>query len=369
MDRHLALYPVLALGSFLLSAALSRLLAHLGPRLGLVDAPGDGKFHRRPTPLGGGIAIYLGLAPLVLFEPTRALTTLTILGGAGLVALVGLADDLRGVSAPLKFLTLVALTSLLWSLGIGANTTRIAVVDFLITVLWMTGVSSALNAIDNMDGLAAGVAAIASACFLVIALQSGQWLLGALSAALLGATSGFLLCNFPPARIFMGDTGSFLLGFLLATLGVVGDWNSNEVIAAVIPVLVLGLPIFDLGFTVVRRHLNGVTRTPLEALSHCGTDHLSHRLVGIGLSPRDAVLFLYLIAASFGISALSLRHAASTVALLHLLQAMAIATALVPLLNLAEPVASPRRRPAGRRAVAWLLLLLSVSGVLSLLSL
>ena len=109
-------------------------------------------------------------------------------------------------------------------------------------MLWVTGVSSAFNAIDNMDGLATGVAAIAALGFLIIALQTQQWVLGGLSAALLGASLGFLVFNFPPARIFMDDTGSFFLGFLLASLGVVGDWNSNELIAAIIPVLVLGCP-------------------------------------------------------------------------------------------------------------------------------
>jgi UDP-GlcNAc:undecaprenyl-phosphate GlcNAc-1-phosphate transferase len=367
LHPYLGIYALLGATSFLLSVVLTRLLIGFAPRLGLVDEPGTSKFHRAVMPVGGGLAMYAALLPVLLVPEAQSARTLIVVLAAGLVAAIGLIDDLRHVAAIVKFAALVGLTGLLFLAGIGASTTRVSGLDFLITVLWVTGVSSAFNAIDNMDGLATGVAAIAALSFLVIACQTGQWVLGALSAALVGSSLGFLAFNFPSARIFMGDTGSFFLGFLLAILGVVGEWNSNEIIAAVIPILVLGVPIFDLAFTVLRRHLTGVTRSPLEAIRHCGTDHLSHRLVRLGLTPRGAVLLLYLIAASFGISAVTLRNAGSADGILHLLQALVITAALIPIFRLGEAPrpagdeasanGEPREDPAARHAAGWMLLL------------
>ena len=364
MGGYLGIYLLLGALAFAVAVVLTRILIAVAPRVGLVDEPSAAKFHRRTTPVGGGLAIYLSLLPVLLVPQMQSRQASVILAVSGLVALIGLIDDLSHVPALFKFIALVAMTGILWSFGVGAHTTRLAPLDFLITVLWVTGVSSAFNAIDNMDGLAGGVAAIAAGGFLVIALQTGQWVLGGLAAALIGSSLGFLVFNFAPARIFMGDTGSFFLGFLLACMGVVGEWNSNEVIAAIIPILILGVPIFDLTFTVVRRHRTGVTRTVLEALRHCGTDHLSHRLVRLGLRPTAAVFILYLLALSFALSAVSLRNARPADGVLHLAQALVITAALIPLLCLAdaEPpqtAAAKAAEPAERlrRAVLGLVLL------------
>jgi UDP-GlcNAc:undecaprenyl-phosphate GlcNAc-1-phosphate transferase len=198
----------------------------------------------------------------------------------------------------------------------------------------MVGISSAFNAIDNMDGLAAGVAAIASFFFFIVAYQTNQLVFGGLSLSLAGACLGFLFFNFHPAKIFMGNSGSFFLGYILAALGVMGKWHKNEIIASSIPILILGLPIFDISFTVLWRHFTGVTRSFTDALNHCGTDHTSHRLVTLGIGKRRAVLLLYLVAASFGISATTLREAGPLDALLLLLQAFFIATALALIITI-----------------------------------
>jgi UDP-GlcNAc:undecaprenyl-phosphate GlcNAc-1-phosphate transferase len=352
----MAVWPQLYAGVFLLSFGLalgfSFLCMRLAPRVGLLDAPGSSKFHSSATPLGGGLAIFLASASVLLFTSLRTPTAWLLVGAGAVLAGVGLLDDFRSVPATFKFALLVGITVAMWLFGIGAHPTGIAPVDLLISVLWITGVSSAFNAVDNMDGLATGVTAIAGGAFFIVALQTGQWLFGGLCAALVGASLGFLVLNFPPARIFMGDAGSFYLGFALASLGMVGEWNDNEVIAAVIPILVLGLPLFDLSFTVASRHLRGVTRTLVEAISHCGTDHVSHRLVRLGLSTRSAVLVLYLIAASFGLSAVSLQNALSWVGVLHLLQALVLAAALALVIGAAPRTQSESGSEAKSRPVA-----------------
>ncbi|MFC2171331.1 glycosyltransferase family 4 protein [Acidobacteriota bacterium] len=319
----------------------------LAKRLKFVDRPGEHKSHSRITPLGGGVVIFFALLTILLFPSFRDTLTVVIVCAGGLLMLVGLIDDLIGVSAVTKFSILILLTIVLSQFGIMARTTNIFILDLLITIFWVTGVSSAFNAIDNMDGLATGVTAIAAGTFFIVACQTDQWSFGALSICLAGAAFGFLILNFPPARIFMGDAGSLLLGFVLAMLGVTGEWNYNPIIAAVIPILILGFPIFDLSFTVLTRHFRGVTGTIVAAIRHCDTDHISHRLIKLGLSPIRALLFMWFISLSFAISALTLRHALSVDAVLHLLQALCITLGLIFILLL--PMASkkgPAENPA-----------------------
>jgi UDP-GlcNAc:undecaprenyl-phosphate GlcNAc-1-phosphate transferase len=347
MSDWAELYVAVFMVAFVTSLGVGFVLLRLAPRAGLIDSPGNKKFHYRATPLGGGLAMFLASTGVLLFEPLRVPTTWILVTCGALLTLIGLLDDFRSVPATVKFALLVVMTLVLWQFGIGAHPTRVEAIDLLITVLWITGVSSAFNAIDNMDGLATGVTTIAAGTFLVVALQTGQWVFGGLCAGLVGASLGFLVYNFPPARMFMGDAGSFFLGFTLASLGIVGEWNENQVIAAVIPILVLGLPLYDLSFTVLARHLTGVTRTLVDAINHCDADHVSHRLVKLGLSTRSAVLVLYLIAASFGVSAVSLQHAVSWVGLLHLLQALVLASALALVIAAVPPAAVARPRAAG----------------------
>lgn len=357
----IALLAFLALA---IAATATRVLIAIAPRVGLIDDPSPEKFHRRPTPVGGGVAIVLALIPLAAVPLTQSGTTTLILAGTVLLALIGLADDLWGVSATVKFVALLGLTTTLWSVGLAAHTTRIPLLDLFITVLWVTAVSSSFNAIDNMDGVAGGITAIAAAGFLSIALQTQQWTLGGLSAALLGGSLGFLWFNVHPARIFMGDSGSFAVGFFLACLGVSGDWNHNELIAAIIPILLLGVPLFDLGFTVIARHRNGVTRTVLEAIRHCDTDHLAHRLSRLGVSSRGTAMVLYLLAVSFAISAVTLRHARPADGLLHLVQAGLIVGALIPVLRLSHTPPDAATSPAaGWRDLALLVTALGVISV------
>jgi UDP-GlcNAc:undecaprenyl-phosphate GlcNAc-1-phosphate transferase len=170
--------------------------------------------------------------------------------------------------------------------------------NWLVTVVWVVGLTNAINFLDNMDGLSGGIAAIASAFFLLMAVQNGQYLVGGLSAALLGASVGFLVYNFNPASIFMGDTGSLFLGFMLASLGIKLRFPGNsDTITWMVPVIILGVPIFDMTLVVISRLRRGLH--PVTA----GKDHTSHRLVRMGFTQREAVMLLYLMGGMLGMVA------------------------------------------------------------------
>ena len=279
----------------------------LAPRLGLVDEPAARKMHHVATPLLGGIAIYLAFVLALVFFGDRFYIrqVVGIFVGATLVSLLGLWDDRRRLSPGLKLLGQALAALLLVATGVQVHLIRIPWVNVVITLFWVVGITNALNLLDNMDGLAGGIAAIAAGQFTLLAAMSGQYLVGALAAALVGATLGFLLYNFNPARIFMGDSGSLFLGFLLASLGIKLRFPENVYIVTwMVPVLVLGVPIFDTTLVFVSRLRRG-----LNPLTTPGKDHTSHRLVRLGLSQREAVLVLYLAAGVLGEIALFVAQA------------------------------------------------------------
>jgi len=173
-----------------------------------------------------------------------------------------------------------------------------------VTLIWVVGITNAQNLLDNMDGLSGGVAAVASAFFLLLASMSGQYLVAALSAALLGACLGFLRYNYNPASIFMGDSGSLFLGFVLAALGIKLRFDNLPTVTWMIPILVMGVPIFDTALVTISR-----LRRRLNPLTTPGRDHTSHRLVARGMSQREAVLSLYLASGASGMVSVFLTQA------------------------------------------------------------
>jgi UDP-GlcNAc:undecaprenyl-phosphate GlcNAc-1-phosphate transferase len=277
------------------------LARHLALRAGLVDLPNARKIHTTPIPRLGGVAMYGAfIAALVLFADRFYVPQMIgIVVGATWVSFLGLWDDRVGLPAGLKLIGQIGGALILVVGGVSVELVASPVVNAAITVLWVVGITNALNLLDNMDGLSGGVAAIAAAFFLLIAALNGQYLVSALSAALLGAAIGFLVYNFNPARIFMGDAGSLFIGFLLAAVGIKLRFLDLPVSATwFIPILVLGLPIFDTTLVFISRWRRGV-----NPLTTPGTDHTSHRLVARGLSRRKAVLMLYLVASAFGAAA------------------------------------------------------------------
>jgi UDP-GlcNAc:undecaprenyl-phosphate GlcNAc-1-phosphate transferase len=350
----------LPLISFAISWISTLLIKRFAPRIDFVDKPGHRKIHYIPKPLGGGIAIFLAIAlPLlggILSSHLQALQSLlpnagdeslrqALLSGAKqqtplalgvLVAMLamhvlGLWDDRKALGPFIKlFIQLGVTTSLVVSMEMIAATThtpslRLRVFHLLdhrlgmgswpsiaLTVLWIGGITNAFNFLDNMDGLSAGIAAVCSTAFLITALSIEQYFVAALLAMLLGALLGFLCFNFSPATIFMGDSGSLLIGFVLGILTVRTTYLPPDVdiargwYALFAPVIVLAVPLYD--FIVVSAIRISRGRSPFVG----DTNHFSHRLVARGMSRRTAVLTLYLITASTSIAAIILPHIGST---------------------------------------------------------
>lgn len=273
--------------------------------LGFVDAPAQRKLHSTPMPLMGGLAIFAGaIVAVLLFSPTVSPRITGVVLAAAVVALVGLLDDRHQLSGWAKLAGQFAGFLILLSVGIQVRLPLPDVLNYALTFLWLAGISNAINFLDNMDGLSAGVSAVAASFMLLLGSLNHQFLVSSLAAALLGACIGFLRYNFKPAQIFMGDAGALFLGFLLAVLGLQLRFPANvNFVTWMVPVFVLGLPIFDTTLVVVSRLRRGVS--PNTA----GKDHISHRLVDLGFSQREAVLTLYLISGVFGMVAVFITQA------------------------------------------------------------
>jgi UDP-GlcNAc:undecaprenyl-phosphate GlcNAc-1-phosphate transferase len=283
-----------SLGAFVVAGAVSVVLTPLAIRaalrLGVLDRPGEHKSHATPTPYLGGVAIVLAVtfaivaAAIVRGETVATLTQLLgILAIALTMALTGLIDDLRGLPVALRFGLQLGAALALWSLDVRVDLTGDALVDLPLTVLWTVGITNAMNLLDNMDGLSASTATIASLWFGVIALVNGQFLVSALAFAVAGAAAGFLRDNRPPARIYMGDAGSLFLGTMLASLGMLLSLERGALVTAAVPVLILTVPVLDTALVTVARIRHGIS--PFQG----GRDHTSHRLVRVGLRVPIAV--------------------------------------------------------------------------------
>lgn len=333
--------------AFAISVIGMPILIFLLRRLGVIDHVKEDKLHEQPVPRGGGILIAGAYAAAVLLPGYYSYEMKGIMIGGFLCLVLGAIDDFRGgVPAVLKVVTLLAVTLILSHYGVRLKVFQYAPLDVLLTLLWIVGVVSAFNGIDNMDGLAGGSALIVSAMYLTIALQVHialgtesalfSWF-GLLAAALIGSNLGFLVFNFKPAKIFMGDSGSFFLGFTLAALGVMGEWNDNRIIACFIPLLILGVPLFDFAYIIIARIVKGHTRDLRSVIEHCAMDHLSHRLTWIGFSQRQAVLFIYLLCVILGVSGILLRNTSSLLdGALAISQGLAIFFVVVILMAIAE---------------------------------
>lgn len=292
MNSELA--PFLSFVSAGLAAAiLTPLAARIAKRIGAISAPRVDRWGTRQVPLLGGTAIVLALlVPLSWLVPLTSTVLVIVVGTLGAL-LLGLVDDVRGLRPTTKLVGQVAIASFLAFGGIRAEITGIAAVAFLITLLWIVGMMNAVNLVDNMDGLAAGIAAIAAVVLVFMAPIDPPWI-QILAAGLAGSCVGFLVHNFAPARIYMGDAGSLPLGFLLGALGLLLSKTAatNVGLALLGPLVVLGLPIFDTALVTVVRRAEG------RPVSQGGRDHVSHRLTARGMTERQAVLLLYAIAAT-----------------------------------------------------------------------
>jgi len=339
---------------FLLPLTLSLLFVpfarRLASRFNLLDRPNGRKAHNDSRPLLGGLAIYLAfiltlgiqLGGFYLFKDTAFFANtfpllvrqadllanvlpqmLAILGGATLMLVLGLLDDCRreGISYKIKFAVQFLAAGLLVLVGIQTTFMPTHFLNILVTVLWIVGITNAFNLLDNMDGLSAGVALIATLLLIVITGIQSQFFSAMILCILAGAVLGFLRYNFHPARIFMGDAGSLFIGFVLASLTITTSYvvpQSASLLPVLIPVLVLSIPIFDtLSVVLIRLR----EKRPVFLGDR---RHFSHRLVKVGMTPRGAVIFIYLIAATIGVAAAFLPYLPVWAQILALVQAVLV---------------------------------------------
>lgn len=298
---------VLAMASIAISAAATPVVKKLALKLDVIDIPkGKRKIHKKPIPLLGGLSIYFAFTAVMLLKKGPvSMSEAGILAGATVIVAGGAIDDIFELKPIYKLIFQIAAAVILIAFGVYIRSITNPVAwgnDYLsvgwlaipFTILWVIGITNAFNLIDGLDGLAAGIALIASVTIFIIALLNNRMNAAVLTAILSGAIIGFLPYNFNPATIFMGDTGSQLLGFLLAAISIEGAVKSATVFAVAVPVLALGIPIYDTMFAIVRRKING------KPIMEADRGHLHHRLMDKGLSQRQTVLIMYFISAILG---------------------------------------------------------------------
>lgn len=292
---------LLFFGALVIAVAVTPLSKWLAPHVGVMAVPRSRDIHTRPVPRMGGIAIFVGvMAVAILFSDRKFVgESAAILFGAALMSFLGLMDDRFSLSAYVRLAAQIGTALLMWYVGVRVQVFDNAILDATITVIWIVGLTNAMNFLDNMDGLLAGISAVVSAFFLLLAVINGQYLVSLLSAAVLGACIGFLVWNLNPASVFMGDSGSMFLGFLLAVIAIKLRFLGQSLsVSWLIPVIVLGLPIFDMTMVFVSRLRRG--KNPLTTP---GKDHTSHRISNHGFSKREAVMILYLVSGALGVTA------------------------------------------------------------------
>jgi UDP-GlcNAc:undecaprenyl-phosphate GlcNAc-1-phosphate transferase len=326
----------LSVVSFVIAWVGTMAMKHVAPRVGFVDKPGHRKIHANPKSLGGGVAVFWAIALPVLAAIAYAWwgrpadeTMAAYLGGVrqqtsvalGLLAamfamhVMGLIDDKRALGPYSKLVVQLGVTT---ALVIACDLRALTALGYwpsvVVTVLWVTAITNAFNFLDNMDGLSAGIAAVCATAFLITAILIGQWFVAGMLALLVGALVGFLCFNFPPATIFMGDSGSLIVGFLLGVLTVrttflpKGQDLAAGWYAVFAPLIVLALPLYDLIVVSLIRLSRG--KSPFQG----DTNHFSHRLVRRGMSKRTAVLCLWLVTAATSVAAIVLPHVGSSFA-------------------------------------------------------
>jgi UDP-GlcNAc:undecaprenyl-phosphate GlcNAc-1-phosphate transferase len=298
---------------------------------GVLDQPSARKVHTVSTPLLGGLAVYFAFALTVLFNFDFSRELKGVALGATVVVLVGIVDDMLDVPAWVKLAGQVGAASIAMSWGVILNLAPnwlpgYVWINLALTLLWFITVTNAVQFLDGMDGLAAGLGVIAAAFFSLAAIQTGQRFLTFLSAALLGACLGFLPYNFRPggALIFLGDSGASFIGFTLAGLAVMGEWGQNELVGLVTPTLILGVPLFDIAFVGVVRVVTGKVHGVREWLAYTGRDHIHHRFEALGFTRVRSVLLIFSIATTLGLSAMLLEQATPRQAVVVLLQAICV---------------------------------------------
>lgn len=289
------------------SVVLSPLVIKFANKIGLVDKPDERRVHKKIMPRAGGLAIFGGFIAAVIYVSTISNFPKGIIIGAAIIVLTGFLDDKYQIKPIQKLFGQGLATVIVLLDGFQITYITIPFTDTMvhitpalaipISIIWIIGVTNAINLIDGLDGLAGGVSAIAATSIFIMAIIMGNIQVALLALALIGSIIGFLFFNFHPAKIFMGDTGSLLLGFLLAVFSVI-SFKQITLVTLFVPIIILAVPIVDTLIAIVRRRMNN------QRIMDADKNHLHHRLLDIGLSHKQAVLYIYGIAVVFGTSAI-----------------------------------------------------------------
>lgn len=309
VEHNWLLYIAAFASAFAITLVTTPFAKWLSVKVGAIDYPKDRGVHKKPMPRMGGVAIVLGflVTVLMVYYFDRSMDARQFAGfiiGAVLIAGLGVVDDMKNLPAKLKFCVQIVAALIVVFSG-----TRIQIVlwpvtaalqkfSIPITLIWIVGVTNAVNLIDGLDGLAAGVTGIAAVSLMVLCVFTGTTTAVVLTAALAGACLGFLPRNFNPAEIFMGDTGSTFLGFVLAVTSILGVFKGYALLAVVVSVFCIGLPIFDTIFAMLRRMAKN------QPIMQADRGHLHHRLIDHGCSQKQAVLIMYAISMLLGLLAI-----------------------------------------------------------------
>ena len=333
MSEYIVIGTIIA--AFAIAAVLSYFFTppvkNFAHKVGAIDVPKDARrMHKKPIPRLGGLAIYGGFLCSILIFGQLDETMLCVLLGAAIIVALGIFDDVLALGAKLKFVVQIVAAAIpvcIGNLQIGLFTNlnplsdtpfvHLGILAVPVTIIWIVGITNAVNLIDGLDGLAVGVSSIAAITMLAVALLTGNMPIAITMAALAGACIGFMPYNLNPAKIFMGDTGSTFLGYMLATVSIMGLFKFYAVISFAVPFLILGLPIFDTANAIIRRVAAG--RSPMSP----DRGHVHHKLIDMGFLQKQAVAILYAFSATLGLSAVVLTSSGEVKAIVLLLAVLA----------------------------------------------
>jgi len=345
--------------AFLISLAIVPVIRRLSIQFGILATPRVDRWHSGSIPKIGGVGIFCawGLSILIVyFIAPKYQYNWALFAGSGIIFFLGLIDDFKQISPPAKLVGEIIAASVVVFFGRNIDFFADDFLNILVTFLWLVGITNAINLLDNMDGLAGGVSFIAAILLSILFWKSGNQDLIIVSLALAGGLLGFLIFNFPPASIFMGDNGSLFLGFTLSALAIARVPQASNLLAVMgVPTLLFLLPILDTSLVTITRILRG--QSPAQG----GKDHTSHRLIAFGLSERQAVIILYIVACTAGVLGIiieSLNYAISLIFIPLLLTTLALLTAYLGRIK----VIPPGSTTPGQRSFASLIINLTYRG-------
>ena len=283
---------------FIISYGFTPLARQIAFKIKLLDHPNSKKSHAHPTPLLGGLSMFLAFFIAVFFTTNLNRPIYGILMGGAILMALGIIDDRLGMMPRMKLSGQILVALIVYKMGVRVITFEDYYTSMFFTCFWIVGITNAFNLLDNLNGLSSGIAGISSVFFGIMALLNSQIYIAILAFALAGACFGFLKHNFPKASIFMGDSGSMFLGFVLACIAILGSWETDKIsLSLSLPILILGYPIFD---TTLVTFLRLKERRPV---SLGGRDHSSHILASLKLKKKRAVLVIYTVCILLGVSA------------------------------------------------------------------